>query len=95
MTKKQAFIREVVEIVQVFGVGVADKLGRIQEEYFDLGYNTGGADAVVAQDLSELQLTVEEFVAAITLLEQLGKFVGNAAVITGDRSGVINSFRRV
>lgn len=61
--------------------------------YFDRGYNSGGANPITDSDVAELGLTATQVGDWITLIEQLGNFFGNSAVITADYDATTNKIR--
>jgi hypothetical protein len=62
--------------------------------YFDRGYNSGGADPIIDDDISSLNVTATEAADMITLMEQLQKFFDNQAVTQADYDATLNKFRR-
>jgi len=91
--QKKAFIIDLIRDSQDL-VNVADKLADQNKEYFDSGYNGGGADAIADADLAVHDMTAAEFTSYITLIQQLDNFMTNAAVTTGDYKATLNKMRR-
>lgn len=91
--QKTAFIVELIRDAQALAP-IMDKLSDRNKEYFDSGYNGGGADAIVDGDVSLYDITAAQFTSYITLMQQLDNLFGNAAVTTGDYAATINALRR-
>lgn len=91
--QKKAFIVELIRDAQTLA-SVADKVADQENEYFDAGYNGGGADAIADADLAAHDMTAAEFTAYITLIQQLNNFMTNAAVTAADYISTLNKMRR-
>jgi hypothetical protein len=83
------FIARIEELAKVM-----DQINAMTEEYFDNGYNSGGADEIVDGDLTDFAITATELGNGITLFQQLDNFFGNSAVSTGDYRATVNMLRR-
>ena len=95
MTQKIQYVREVIRMTRA----LANEAGIVaarHKEYFDNGYGPAGADELVQADLDAagLDLSVTEFTATITMLEQFKNYSGNLAVVQGDYLGTMNTVRR-
>ena len=91
--KKTAWLRDFVRRIQELDV-LFDDVGDIENEYFDLGYNSGGANPIVDADVSAYILTAADITNGITLIQQVKNMGGNAAVTTGDYAATTNVFKR-
>lgn len=61
--------------------------------YFDRGYNSGGADAIVDADLTNLGITAAELADGITLFQNLNKFINNDTPAQADYDVTLNKLR--
>lgn len=91
--KKTAYIRELVRYLQEMDTKF-DDAPNIENEYFDLGYNSGGANEIIDADVVAYNLTAANIASGITLVQQLKNMAGNAAVTTGDYALTTNIFKR-
>lgn len=91
--KKTAYIRDLVRRVQEMDT-VFDDAADIENEYFDLGYDSVGANPIVDADVAAYTLTAADIGLGITLIQQLKNMGGNAAVTTGDYAATTNKFKR-
>ena len=91
--KKKAFIRNMVRRLQELDT-IFDEAPDIESEYFDLGYNSGGANEIVAADVSIYVLTPTDIAAGITLIQQLKNMEAGSAVTTGNYGATTNIFKR-
>jgi len=73
---------------------IKDRIRTHRAVYFDRGYNSGGSDPIIDDDISGLFVTADEVDSFITLIENLEKFFDNQAVTTGDYEASLNKFRR-
>jgi hypothetical protein len=72
---------------------VADRLANIETVYFDRGYNSGGSNPIIDDDVSSLNITAADLASLITLIQQLNNFLGNSAVTAGDYDATLNTVR--
>ena len=91
--KKAAYIRELVRNIQELDA-IFDAAPDLENEYFDLGYNSGGANAIVDADVASINLTAADIASGITLIQQVKNMAGNVAVTTGDYALTSNIFKR-
>lgn len=91
--KKTAYIRDLVRYMQELDTKF-DDAPDIENEYFDLGYNSGGANAIIDADVINYNLTAANMASAITLVQQIKNLAGNTAVTTGDYALTTNIFKR-
>lgn len=91
--KKIAFIRNLVRRLQELDA-IFDEAPDIESEYFDLGYNSGGTNEIVAADVSAYVLTPTDIASGITLIQQLKNMEAGAAVTTGNYGATTNAFKR-
>jgi hypothetical protein len=61
--------------------------------YFVRGYNSGGGDTIIDADVASAGLTAAELASAITLAENLPKFLTGQASFTSDYSATIANIR--
>lgn len=93
MSRKSKFIENILNIVHYQSL-MADVLAERDKEYFDNGYNSGGGDEIVDSDLTDYDITTAQFTNAITLIQQLKNFYGNAAVTQSDYQATLSKLRR-
>ena len=91
--QKTAYIVELIRDAVALAP-IMDKLADRNKEYFDNGYNSGGADQIADADVATYDITAAEFTNYITLMGQLNNFFTNSAVTTGDYGSTINKLRR-
>lgn len=73
---------------------VANEFDDLVSVYFDRGYNSGGSDELLDADIpAGLGITAADVTAGVTLAQQLGNFLNNAAVSTGDYDVTLNKLR--
>lgn len=93
MTKKQDFVAAAQELSTVLAKA-GPQFQWLFETYFDRGYNGGGANPLVDNDIPvELGITAAEIAAFITLAENVGNFVENRAVFQSDYGATLNKLR--
>ena len=90
--KKSTFASAVVAATTSLA-GVVDDFENLGDVYLDRGYNSGGGNEIVADDLVELGISLADFTAALTMAAQLLKFANNQAVTTADYSVTMNKLR--
>jgi len=61
--------------------------------YFKNGFNAGGSNPIADGDVSVYGLTAAKVGSAVTLMQQLANFFGNAAVTTGDYEATAQTIR--
>ena len=91
--KKTAFIRDLVRRMQELD-SLLDDAQNIEEEYWDLTYNSGGANAIVDADVAAYALTAADITNAITVIGRLKAMADGTAVTTADNQAVTNVFKR-
>lgn len=91
--KKTAFVRHMVRRIQELDT-IFDEAPDIESEFFDLGYNSGGANAIVDADVAVYNLTAADIGNGITLLQQCKNMESGAAVTTGNYGATTNVFKR-
>lgn len=91
--RKNAYLRDLIRVMQEMDT-LFDNAPDIENEYFDLGYNSGGAREVIDADVIQWGLTAANIGSAITLIQQVKNLAGNAAVTTGDYALTTNIFKR-
>lgn len=70
---------------------------QIYAQYFDNGYNSGGADELVVGDLagSEFEgLDIADITAGITAIENLVKYFGNEIAVQADYLATYNQLKK-
>jgi len=70
---------------------------QLYAQYFDNGYNSGGADELIAGDLtgSEFEgLAIADITNGITAIENLVKYFENQAVTQGDYLSNFNQLKK-
>lgn len=82
-------------------IGIADTLAKVRNDladlndvYFDRGYNSGAADPIVDDDITDSNKTAAEVAAMITLAQQFANFVNNSDVTTGDYDATLSAMRQ-
>ena len=96
MTNKKLYVHQLVTEINPMLVALTEKVPMLYKAYFDNGFNSGGANAITDQDLSDqYALTAADIGAAITLLENLDKLLGadTGAVFNSDYAATINKIR--
>jgi hypothetical protein len=81
----QAQATEMAEMGKTFQSMVAN--------YFDRGYNVGGSDPIIDDDIASTGMTAAEMADMITLAQQFANFLDNAAVTQADYSSTLNKIR--
>lgn len=94
--RKKEYVLDLAKTIKKLSE-VADIVSERHKEYFDNGYNTGGADPITDLDLSSnnIDLTAANVGTVITMIDELNKFFTNQAVTTGDHLASINVIRRI
>lgn len=96
VSEKTKWLSEMNGAVRDF-IELRKKVDDIFQTYFDKGFNSGGADELVAGDLTgtpwDGAVTMTEIGNTVTGFEQYLKFMDNEAVTTGDYSGVFNAVK--
>lgn len=91
--RKIAYLRDLIRVMQELDT-IFDNAPDIENEYFDLGYNSGGARQVIDADVAQWGLTAANIGSGITLIQQVKNLAGNTAVTTGDYALTTNVFKR-
>lgn len=91
--KKTAYIRDLVRRIQELDT-LFDDAADIENEYFDLGYNSVGANPIVDADVSIYVLTATDIGNAITLIQQIKNLAAGTAVTASDYAATTNVFKR-
>jgi len=93
MMSKANFINKVLNTATTLAQEF-DQAPDTEAVYFDRGYNSGGANEIVQDDLTEpYGVALADFTAMITCIQQLIKFAQNQAVYQGDYSATVNKLR--
>jgi hypothetical protein len=90
---KEVYVQQLIIISTALAQSFDSALA-LFNTYFDRGYNYGGANEIVADDLAAAGLTVGQVVSAITLFEQLQALRNGGAVAAGDYDATLNKLRR-
>jgi hypothetical protein len=91
--QKKAFIIDMIRTGQAL-VAIVDKLKDQDTEYFNAGYNGGGADEILDADLTPHDMTAAEFTNYVTLIEQLIDFANGDPVAQAVYISTLNQLRR-
>lgn len=91
--RKRDFLRHVVRRAQEL-IAIVDDVADLENEYFDNGYNSGGANEVTAGDAAVHDLTAAQFGSLITVLQQVDKLMTNQVTTQGDYIANLNAARR-
>lgn len=96
MAKKIDYVNEVIRMVKALGAE-ADVVSERHKEYFDNGFNSGGAAAITDLDLSNanIELTAAQFSTVVTFIQQFDNLMTNQVVTEADYMATINLVRRV
>lgn len=96
MAKKIDYVYEVVRMMQAL-VSESDIAYDRWKEFFDNGYNSGGADELTNAELSNagIELTAAQFTSVINFLQQFDNLITNQTVTESDYSATLNSVRRI
>jgi hypothetical protein len=94
-TNKIQYVREIIRLTKALAEE-ADIVTARHKEYFDNGYGAAGAEEITQADLdaADIDLSVADITATITMMDQYKNFTGNAAVVTGDYLATMNKVRR-
>lgn len=100
-TQKELFVIDLLETAQNAAKQVMDKVESIDSQYFDSGYNSGGSNPIVDDDLNGVNpgttgfngITAAQVASVITAYQQLNNFFQNSAVATADYSVTFNTVR--
>jgi hypothetical protein len=90
---KTRFAQQMIDLHQKMAE-IMDNAVVLEKEFFDQGYNVGGANPLVDGDIVNLGITAANVASGITTLQQVKKFFTNQAVIVADYSATVNAFRR-
>ena len=91
--RKIAYIRDLVRRIQEIDT-LFDDAPDITNEFYDLGYNSGGAREITDADVLPFGLTAANIASGVTLVEQIANMAGNSAVTTADYAATTNIFKR-
>jgi hypothetical protein len=91
--QKTRFAQQMISLHQKLSE-VMDLASAVENEYFDQGYNSGGDNEIVDNDVVNLGITASNIASGITLLQQQHKFFTNQAVSAADYAATVNMFRR-
>lgn len=91
--KKTAFIRKVVSDCQALA-NLGREWANYDNEYFDNGYNTAGADEIVEANLANYDMSITQFTNLITLMQNFEKLRTNQVPTTGDYAAHLNAALR-
>jgi hypothetical protein len=90
---KQLYIQQITTTATALAQSF-DAANALVNVYFDRGYNGGGADELVAEDLAAAGLTVGQVISFITLAQQLQALRNGGAVSSADYDSTLNVLRR-
>ena len=95
MAKKNSFISDVVTMTNSLAKYYTDRSDELHKSYFDNGYNTGGSNEITEADVQAIysDMTLADFTAAISLMEQLNNLMENRAVAQADWQASVNKVR--
>lgn len=72
---------------------LSDRLTDLYSVYFDRGYNSGGSNPIVDDDLASLGITAVQLGNMMTLAEQFANFLNNIAATQADYDTTLNAMR--
>ena len=72
---------------------IATQCDDLVSTYFSRGYDGGGANPITDDDLAALSIDAADLASFITLAQQIGNFLGNVTVVTGDYQSIVNVMR--
>lgn len=93
-TEKERFADNLLDLAAKL-IDVMDASEQFENTYFDLGFNSGGADPIIDGDVSSRLITAAEVESFITFIQQYRNFIGNTAVSQGDYAATLNALRHV
>ena len=95
MAKKDSFITDVVTMTNSLAKYYTDRSDELHKSFFDNGYNVGGANQITESDIQAIysDMTLADFTAAISLMEQLNNLMESRAVVTADWQASVNKVR--
>ena len=94
MSDKINFTIRMQELVTALA-NVQDQVPDDWQLFFDRGYNSGGANPIVDGDISSTGLTAAQVESAITLYENLDKFLSGTAVSQAVYRQTVNAIRKL
>lgn len=90
--RKLAFVQSLQSTAASLGAAM-DKSEGLYQSYFDMGFNSGGANEIRDEDVVSLGLTASQVTDAITLLDNFTKFVSGQAPAASTYRITINLVR--
>lgn len=91
-TEKQRYALEVLDSGKVLHL-VRVALPKLIGTYFDLGFNVGGADPIVAGDITHVNYDAADLGSYVTLMQQLDNLFENSSVTAADYGATLNKMR--
>lgn len=92
MATKLTFTEQAQKSATIFAQ-LGDKLADLESVYFDRGYDGGGSNPIIDDDIVSLNITAAQLASLITLAQQLSNFLGNLAVTQADYDATLNAVR--
>lgn len=74
--------------------GAMETAPDLYQRYWDCGYNSGGADAIVGSDIDSLGITLPQLTNMITCIENLNKFFAGTSPANAAYRININAVRK-
>jgi multisubunit Na+/H+ antiporter MnhB subunit len=90
---KDTFVSQIITTITALAQSF-DGANTLISTYFDRGYNSGGTNAIVDDDLAGVGLTAAQLGGAITVFQQLQAFRHGGAVSSSDYDSTLNQVRR-
>ena len=91
--KKTAFIRQVVSDCQALA-NLGREWANYDNEYFDNGYNSAGANEITDANVAAYDMTAAQFTNLITLMQNFEKLRTNQVPTTGDYASHLHAILR-
>lgn len=91
--KKSNYINQLLITVTAIAQSMSNA-ETLVNAYFDCGYNGGGSNEIIEDDLVDTGLGPAQIVSAITLFQQLQAFRSSQAVTVGDYDATLNQLRQ-
>lgn len=94
MANKLDFANEIIQKSTEM-MGLAKDLSDLNEFYFDNGLDSGGADPIIDDDVSESDITAAEIADVVNFAGYLSTWLNNGVPFQADWSATLNKVRNV
>ncbi len=83
-----------VELVSTKLAEAIEQIEILRTAYFDSGFNSGGADELIDEDIQGHDITVAKIINIITLVENQTLFLDNFIPLQGDYRAFLGAIRK-